>query len=895
MNKHMTVTVAVSLVMIFLLIMPAFDNEKAMNAAFSEETVEVRERAEELNEAPTDKVNGWNADNAAGHIQTSEQKVIAKAEPAENGFRLSFEDGEESYVQTAAIDAYGDVAVHLTEREAAGKNYYDIVVVRPDRMEAQAYPLYSTNAVEQPFYQKVKIINERKALFLKRTVHEGMINYELAFFYLETGGHGTLPAFWSVPVGSEEAGEDFLASAHYAQDDDGRTTKVLLTSFLGKMWLADLDRGSIYGHGGQTFPAFGDLGSKPMRELIYPTPQLDRFIYNFTEKNQIHVSNHFMLADTLSGRVLKLFSVDDGMALSDPGPVWNREGTAFFLEYASKGNVMGEYYDNSNAVAAEEIVFFDRDGERIRTLKAESGKRINVYEWLDENRLLVETYKPSPISDLQWRKGAITYKEYDLRSGKLTTYRMAEHASGLNEHVVLPLRQKGTTFGSKAFVVLDQNRHQIWEPDLFGRTFLTSNGRLYIEARSGDINRIYEWDKNRRQLVMVSGESGMQTALGDWLVFAEREDDGFFYRNTKAEIPRREDGLAMLPAEIVRDDKAAGSLEWPSAETLEDRSIRATGKSKYGELQIIAEQGEKHFNRSYYGDYSVEFTHVSGEKTVLPRLEKLELEQSGKVADVQVFSFTGFDVLFYVPKQFVFSQGYDTGAERALAYAVTEHAEAFPLAFRYATNDGERKSDDITLFDQFPIQIRDNQLIFQGFAGDRLYEFAWTPDLEKKALTLMNWRDRTEEADGLKQIVVQYSDRLEQALGLTDVNFPEGPMDEGRLRELFADKAWNNPGFERLRSDFAESAKAGNPSRAFAWDPIHARYDEFGNIRVTFTINLFYAVGWAAHLDAILKMDGDYWTFHDFGHLQTEYNADLEDTDPMIMYNGLFIPDPLEL
>ncbi|RIX49371.1 hypothetical protein D3P08_22735 [Paenibacillus nanensis] len=533
MNKHMTITIAVSLVMIFLLIMPAFDNERTMNAAISEETVEVRERAGVLDEAPTDKVNGLNADHTAGDIPTSEQKVIAKAEPAEHGFRLSFEDGGEGYVQTAAIDAYGDVAVHLTEREAAGKNYYEMIVVRPDRMEAQAYPLYSADAVEQPFYQKVKIINEKKALFLKRTVHEGMINYELALFYLETGGHGTLPAFWSVPVGSEEAGEDFLASAHYAQDDDGRTTKVLLTSFLGKMWLADLDKGSIYGHGGQTFPAFGDLGSKPIRELIYPTPQLDRFIYNFTEKDQIHVSNHFMLADTLSGKVLKLFSVDDGMALSDPGPVWNREGTAFFLEYASKGNEMGEYYDNSNAVAAEEIAFFDRDGKRVGMLKAESGERINVYEWLDEQRLLIEAYKPKPVSDTVWSKDEIRYKEYDLRTGKLTSYGSVKEANALKELVLLPLRREGTTFDSKAFVALDRQNRQIWEPNLDGRASLSTDGSLYIQTWNGDSSVIYKWDTAMKELVEAANDSDIRLAVGTWLAAAEREGSGFIYRNTE--------------------------------------------------------------------------------------------------------------------------------------------------------------------------------------------------------------------------------------------------------------------------------------------------------------------------------------------------------------------------
>lgn len=875
MNKSMAITITVSLAMILLLAMPAFSKEQAEEAASQEAAEETLNAEEGIAEIPSN--SGKDAEENIAEKTAIIPPLIAKAEPADDGFRLALEDSDGNYVQSLAYDAYEDFAVHLVAREASslGSEYgelrqYDVVVVRPDQAEVKVFPLYS-ETVHEPFVtHNIKILNAQDVMFIRRNIKNGSIIYDLGTLDMTSGGIGILHAFWTIPIGSEEAENDFLLSAHYGQDENGSITKVLLSSFLGKTWLADLEVWKVHGHRRQTYPAYGDIGSKGPRALIYPSPQLDRFVYNFTQKDPIFVSNRFMLTDTISGKVLNLFSVDDGMVLSEPGLVWNEEGSAFFLEYAAKDKEMGEYYDNSNAVAAEVIAFYDRDGNLIRTLKADAGERVNVYEWLDEQRLLIETYKPLQKSDLRWSKGDIVYKEYDIRTGKLTAYRMAEDASELMEPIVLPLRREGTTFGSKAFVLLDQRSKQAWVPNLRGRTFQSGGGGLFIDAWSGNINRIYKWDKAQRRLDMAASDSNLQLAVGKWLIFQERESNGFIYRDTEAGTAHSEDGLAKLPAEIAQERVGGNWWEGPNSSvvTLDGGFIRAMGKSRYGELRILSEADEKHVNYNYFGDYAVDFTHSSGKKTELPPLTKLELEQSNQVADVQVFPFNGFDVLIYVPKHFLFSQGFDSSPNKAIAYAATEQGDIFPLTFRYATDSGELQSDSITLFDQIPIQVRDNQLVFQGFAGERLYEFVWTPDLNQQSLALTAWRDRTEEAEGLKQIVERYSPRLEQALGLMDNDFPEGLMDEERLRELFTDKAWSNPGFQRLRKDFEKSAEEGYPSRAFAWEPIQARYDEYGNIRVTFTINLFYAIGWAAHLEAIMKLDGSDWIFYDFGDLK---------------------------
>lgn len=904
MNKPKAVIVAVSLMMILLLMVPAISKDQTEEAASPEAAAESLHADEWIMTSPL--ANDQETDESNIEKKDFIPPLIAYAEPTDVGFRLTLEDSDGNYVQSLAYDAYEDFAVHLVAREAPSLDLengalrqYDLVVVRPDQAEVEVFSLYSDETGEQFYEQKIKILDASSVMFVKCSLEEGSIIYELATLDMTDGSIDTLPAFWTVPVGSEEASKDFLLSAHYAQDEDGSITRVLLTSFWGKTWMADLEKWEIKSQLDQIYPAYGDLGSKGPRALIYPSPQLDRFVYSFLERAPIFVSNRFMVADLSTGQVLKQFSVDDGMLFSDPGPVWNREGSAFFLELADTNNadVMGGQYDNSHAVAAEVIALYDRDGNRMNTIEAGKGERINVYDWLDEHRLLIETYESLQKSSHSWSKSGIVYKEYDLRTDKLSAYRTAEHASELKEPIHLPLRREGTTFGSKAFVLLDRQNRQIWESNLYGRTFQTAGGELFIHAGSGDITRIYKWDHARRQLDMAASESHLQLAVGKWLIFQELESNRFIYRDTMPEISYSEDGIAKLPAEIAQEASNLEWLEWPDIDnTLDVKSIRATGKSRYGELRIVSEEGEKHVNYYYFGDYAVEFAHASGKKTVLPPLEKLELELSGEAADLQVFPFDGFDILIYIPRHFIFSQGFDSSPKKAIAYAATKQGDIFPLTFRYATDSSELQSDSITLFDQIPIKVRDNQLVFQGFAGERLYEFVWTPDLKQQSLALTAWRDRTEEAEGLKQIVDQYSPRLEQALGLTDTYFPEGLMDEERLRGLFTDKAWSNPGFQRLRKDFEQSAEEGNPSRAFAWEPIQASYDEYGNIRVTFTFNLFYAVGWAAHLEAVLKLDENEWVFYDFGDLQTEYSDGVakNETDPMYAYNGLHIQDPLE-
>ncbi|MFC5529021.1 hypothetical protein [Cohnella yongneupensis] len=139
----------------------------------------------------------------------------------------------------------------------------------------------------------------------------------------------------------------------------------------------------------------------------------------------------------------------------------------------------------------------------------------------------------------------------------------------------------------------------------------------------------------------------------------------------------------------------------------------------------------------------------------------------------------------------------------------------------------------------------------------------------------------------MASITNRYTGLLEQALGLTEGSHSDIHVDDKELKALFSDQALGNPGFKRLQGDFAKSAADGNPSRAFAWAPIHAEFVSPDTIRFTFTLNLWYAIGLAAHLEVELKQEDGVWKFHDFGTLETEKMEGVQG------YNGLLIKDPL--
>ncbi|RJE87585.1 hypothetical protein D3P07_14805 [Paenibacillus sp. 1011MAR3C5] len=908
MNRQMILMALVSSVIILLLIIPALERPKDEQQP-ANEGAEVA-AAVEVETEPTSKIL------TTGEIDKMDQipPLNAYLEPATGGMRLVLDEEESPYVNSVAEDAMGGLSVHLVEREVDSGSaelgwvkQYNLVAVRPDSAQIDTYTLYTEKAIDHSFYPIVKLLNEQEAMFISRSKEGDAIEYQLAVVHLGNGRIRTMPSFWRIHSDNEDE-RDFLLSTHYESNEEGHISEVMLTSYEGKRWQMDMESFKLIGHRGQTYPATGDAGSGgPPRPLMYPTPDLERFAYSFTEKDPIYISNHFLVADSKSGKVIKLFSIDDSMQLSDSGLVWNKESSRFFLEYAKKGEEMGVGYDSGPVVFAQQIAFYDSNGERTRVLHAAKGERLSVYNWLDEHRLLVESYRPVQRASGGWSKGDIVYKEYDVRTGKLTAYRKEQDAGKLANGETVTLRTAGGTYDSKAFVYVDHKNKKIWTPDVKGRTH-QSGGQLYIDVSDADMQQyIFEWDDEAKSLRLVystsSSEQQLRQALGDWLMLEERGESSFLYLNTKPKPELNEEGLPVFSGELAR---LSGNEWWNENRdtiiSLPGNEIRAQVKSRYGTLRIRSSEGElEHYKgaRQYYGRYEVEFTNNASKKISLPSLEKVALELGRPVGEMKVLSFDGFDLILFVTHQRWFGKSYDGEFTNVYAYAATEDGRAMPLTFRYASPGGIQLADSIVgmVDTETGTGSSVQSATLQSYMGEKRVELVWTADVKTKTLTLTGLKDRTKEYDSIRTIVERYANRLEQALGLTDIALPEGKMDKVKLRSLFTEKAWNNPGFQRLKTDFAKLEKAGTPSRAFAWQPINARYDEHGNIRVTFTFNLFYAVGWAAHLEAILKLDEYEWTFHDFGMLETEYQEgykELDDNLGMKGYNGLIIPDALE-
>lgn len=910
MNRQMILMALVSAVIILLLIVPAMEkpkdkNQPALEAAETPITIEITPDQETLPPSAVVRDRG-NEDGIP--------PLNAYLQPAIGGIRLVLDKGDALYMNSWAEDALGNMTVHIVEREIDTGDperrwvkQYDLVVVHPDSGKIDTYFLYrEEQEIKHYYYPKVKILNEHEVMFIRRLMEGEIIQYQLVVLQLGSGNIHTLPPFWKVHPDSDEE-RDFLLSTHYEWNEDGHVVEVMLTSYEGKRWLMDMEGLKLIGHRGQTYPATGDAGSGgPSRPLMYPSPDLEKFAYTFTSKDPIDISNHFMVADSKSGKILKLFSIDDSMQLSDSGLVWNKESSRFFLEYAKKGEGMGVNYDSGPVVFAQQIAFYDSNGERSRVLHAGSGERLSVYNWLDEHRLLIESYRPLQRMSGGWSKGDIVYKEYDVRTGKLTAYRKEQDAIKLANGETITLRTAGGTYDSKAFVYLDQRSKRIWTPDVKGRTHQTG-GALYIDVADVDMQqRIFEWNEGAKSLRMVystnSSEQQLQQVVGHWLMLKDRNEDSYYYMNTQAEPERNTEGLPLLSGKIASKDSA--DLWKENRDTLvrlPGNEIRAVGKSRYGKLQVRSQEGElEEYKgaRRYYGRYDVEFINAAGQKTSLPALEETEFLLEQSVGEMKVWSLDGYDLVLLLTHQSQINLSYGSEISNVYAYAVTEKGEANPLTFRYANSGGIQLAETIGVINQeSTIGISGQTAMMQSYAENSRMELSWKVDIATKTLTLTAMKDRTKEYESIRTVVERYANRLEQALGLTDIALPEGKMDGVKLRSLFTERAWHNPGFQRLKTDFAKLEKEGNPSRAFALQPVNARFDEYGNIRVTFAFNLFYAVGWVAHLDAMLRLDDFEWTFHDFGTLRTEYSEGYTELDSnlgMKGYNGLVIPNALE-
>ncbi len=832
----------------------------------------------------------------------------ARTEPFDRGFRLRFDPEQQamSYriASTSAVTAHL-IARHESKEEGTGTTWtrYDAAVVDPATRAVRVYPLYEMKMLmtdESPLFE---FVDENRVLFVLPRLTGSRLSYDLAALDVREGQVAVVASrFWETQVGPYGQ-EDFLLGAHYVKGTDDGHGKLILTSFKGRLWRIDAASGEVLSSGKTDYPAYGDPGSKPPRELVYPSPDLSRFVYQ-----REAFANRFELFDTASGGKIGEFGFDEKTSLTDPGIVWSPDGRYFFLEHGRKDQAREVYTDNGVLLYAEGIRFYDRDGKVAANLKlpaaADRDTRMNAFGWADDGKVWIELFGASPREEGEPLKEDSVYKLYDIEKGTLADYSVVRDAGELTETVIYE-RHKGYSFRSRPYLLADSGSKKLWLPPQDSEA-IRNGDRLFTLTRTEEGALLHEWNSSRGSWRMIDFDPVVErrdarlyetpnVVPGGRLVYERRMESSLDYVDPDKELPTNASGLTVLPAAFK---EPGGPQEWWEDErnvrTVNGSSERAIGNSRYGKLKIRSMAGERSLKDSggirYYGTYAAEFTDRQGKKTKLPKLEGLPLYQEKSPSAIRVYEFDGYDILVFHPNDFRFSKGFDGGSRTILAFAATKQGEAYPLRFAYADASGaDRSVAGLPIDANRRIERDGERLIVRAWFGEDGYELELKPDLAGRTLSVVRGIDRSAENGRLAALTSRYANRLEQALGLEDIGLPEGKWSEEQLRSMFTDKAWNNPGFRHLKRDFAESKRKGAPSRAFAWSPIDARFVSPDTIRFTFTLNLWYAIGLAAHLDVALKLvDGD-WKVHDLGTLETEKLEGVEG------YNGLIVRDPLEL
>lgn len=824
---------------------------------------------------------------------------ITVADVEGGGFKLSFP--ENSYVNRLGLERAGDSFVQLISYEDGSKSEgemetirYEALVVNPGEKEWRSIPLYETYGHEYSWDYPFRTIDDRHILFVKQTRTGDILQYDLVRLDVKSNTVETVaPAFWIRYQEPNIYVDDFLLADWQSDSDD----KLLLSSFMGKMWLFDKysDRVTSFS---QTFPAYGDLGSKPLRSLSYPSPDLSRMVYQVVSGSQIEPSRHFQVVDLEKTDVLAQISLDVNDIAGDGSVVWNKSGTAFFLEYANDNEPMGSILENGQTVSAQGIGLYDRNGGEIRKLTVRPGsrERMNVFGWIGDNELLVEHYVPSKRGEYGWEKSDAVYKIHHVKNGQTTALATVLNGTDLKEPLLIR-RHEGIAVGLSGFVLLDMNNKKIWDAGTEGRTW-ENEGEVYFQPYSGETTFLFRWNGETRELEWMSDmrSQSIGAFAGGWIASWD-DDGGLQFRPTTLDPFDVKDDLPILPAAFSEE---LSSGEWWQREVTSVNTLpslgqkRAEGKGRFGSIELLAKDGEQYMldggERRYYGTYETVFVGQDGKRHVLqPELREMSLILDSEKASMEVFSMEEHDLILLDTDQNHFNRGFRSGIRQIVAYAATKNGEAWPLEFQFALYGRTEAAERITIIGGSPSITSQGNLLTEALLGTARYELEWELDPKNRALKLTTIRNRSAEYAALAEVSGKLSSIMEQGLGLEDIALPEGRLHEERLREFFGDKAWNNPGFRHLRDEAAAQKEAGTPWRAFAWDPVDPQFDAKGNISVMFSINLFYAIGHAAHLEAYLKPVDGKWQIYDFGTLETEK------VDGWPGYNGFKLEDSLDV
>ncbi|MFB9328944.1 hypothetical protein ACFFSY_23665 [Paenibacillus aurantiacus] len=885
---------------------PIQEDKSAVNAAASDARAE--------NDRPLRPETSPQPESRQVQAKTAFDSLQIRTIPDAEGFRLEMQPSAGLYVQKTL--SMNERVVHVVNRygeeERGGGDRLEAVVVEPGSAEARSYLLF-----EYPYHLQsatpVMAVDEGHVVFVRPTEQNGTIIYDLAKFDPADGRVAVVAErFWSQPLENKQE-PDFLLGMHVAQGENGGD-KVLVTSFKGRTWLIDWASRRVQASPGASYPAYGDPGSSPTRELLFPSPDLTRMVY------QPKAGRQFQVLEPAGDKVVAEFGFGEGRALMNPGISWNAESTRFYQEFGDGSRTLAARSDTGLHLYAQSVRFYDRNGkpERTFTLRGPADARMNVYGWASEHEVWLETFRVHTLKgDTEPKKRDIAYKRYDIRTGVLTDYRTAGSPEDLKQPVIVQPFDQPAAFVRRSYLLADNNSRTIWPSPHPASAIATERG-LYLHVPSDVGDALYRWTKAEPSWRWLDGRTfAMDERAGEgvawrldapvihrdrWLVYVDRDPiDGeraIRYAKTPNSVQQTAGGLPILPPSI---SEAPELNEWWTREGYykpaeKEAGARVLGKSRYGTIRLKPQAGEvadvQEDGLQFYGDYTVTFEARAGARKELPAIQGLRLEQEASLAHMERVSFDGWDLLLFRPQQYLFGKGLAPNNPRYLrAFAVTRKGEAFPLVFRYADRSrgvGERSLTELPLDDNQPVRRQGETIVMM--AGKDQLELTLQPNLAGHELIVTDASDRRRESEQMRLLAERYTELIEQALGLDEsLSLPKGPLEANQLISLFTEEAWNNPGFQRLKGDFDEQRTSGHPSRAFSWPPIDIVSVAPDTVRFTMTLNLFYAIGHAAHLEVALKLEEGAWKIHDLGTL----NAQKGDGVPG--YDGLVIEDPLRL
>jgi|GEM_PF-5173858 len=418
-----------------------------------------------------------------------EQPLAVELVTTDYGLQLQFQ--EDQYARVFGTVSAGEKIVHGVKR---GSVIADAVVVNPTDGTWKVFSL-SNEELAAAYYwdfSLFQLMNEREILYIRPSMDENLLVYDLMQFNIETGLVQTLlPRFWEVDQQDEREREDFLLSAHFEADSG----MLLLSSFKGRLWLIDTIRGMARTNFKYLFPGRGDPGSGATpRELIYPSPDLQSFVYQqlveYTEGQYFGV-HHFLQ----QGAVAQ-FGFGNDKATMFPGIVWNAESSMFLQEFAGIEDRLWDFGSfDSYTIFAQGVQFYDKEGVLLGTLElpAKSDERFNVYAWLPNGQVLMEYFRPSQEGDLPAIKGEIDYKLYDIASGRLTSFVKRKDTSGFDDPLIVQ-KQNTAHYGSSPVLLVDSKNGLVWEAPVHTIATLAGN-ELYLWTDSKDRGGIQHWNQ----------------------------------------------------------------------------------------------------------------------------------------------------------------------------------------------------------------------------------------------------------------------------------------------------------------------------------------------------------------------------------------------------------------